>query len=254
MLEVLNHVGSFKTGDTRPQVFTCRNGDRRERWVMKLGGVAPAELAADWIGCALALRLGIPTPLVEIANVSIEALSTAPDDVRAWARPGPAFASQEVHRSNGGIFDDTIAKLETEGPSNADFLGALYALDCWLEVLDRRKPDGSWNLLHDLDTNSLCAIDFGKSLTPCFGLVLGADPTPILPNYPSSIRRIASRAHALSVCAMIEGLNTNEVTTFVTSVPSAWIESSTRSRILEFLSGRAHLIRPACERLGEGSE
>lgn len=38
------------------------------------------------------------------------------------------------------------------GVTNASEIAKLYVLDSWLEVLDRRKPDGTWNLLIDTGT------------------------------------------------------------------------------------------------------
>ena len=82
-------------GDTRPQLFECDHDGVIERWVLKLAGsvAPPAELAADWLGALLAHRIGIPTPEVAIAEVDAESLATAPESVRAWGRPGAAFAS-----------------------------------------------------------------------------------------------------------------------------------------------------------------
>ncbi|MFN8557450.1 MAG: hypothetical protein U0531_08890 [Dehalococcoidia bacterium] len=51
----------------------------------------------------------------------------------------------------------------------------MYALDTWLETLDRRRPDGIWNALIDLNDGGLAVIDFGKCLTPCFAVILGDD-------------------------------------------------------------------------------
>ena len=132
---------------------------------------AVTELAADWIGSLLAHRLEIPCPAVEIANLSAAALATAPPAVREWGKPGPAFASQELVASKAIDSDHELVNIARRDGGAAATLGSLYALDIWLEVLDRQKPDGSWNLLRDLSADSLCVIDFGKGLTSCLQVI-----------------------------------------------------------------------------------
>jgi hypothetical protein len=246
-LEALNHRRDIGTGDTRPQLFLCDNDGRHEFWVLKLMGLANAELAADWIGSLLAHRLGVPCPEVAIASVTTEALATAPEAVRGWARPGPAFASALVEPAVSGLTDPDLVEFPTE------VLGAMYALDVWLEVLDRRKPDGVWNVLEDKRDGSLVVLDFGKSLTPCFEYVIGGDDDPILPPYPPLVRRAASLPAALETCASIETLDDNDIEETVASVPIAWLEVGIRERINRFLRRRAGLVRGLCER-GLGGE
>src|SRR5262249_30704513 len=155
--------------------FLCDNDGQQERWVLKLLGLSATELAADWVGSLLAHRLGLPCPPVDIVNVSERALRTAPEDVQAWARPGPAFASKLVQPANSGLTDIDVVELPPE------MLGTMYALDTWLEVLDRRKPDGIWNLLQDLSDASYLVLDFGKCLAPCLQSILGSADTFIEP-------------------------------------------------------------------------
>jgi hypothetical protein len=241
-LEALNHRRDIGTGDTRPQLFLCDHDGRHEYWVLKLMGLATAELAADWIGSILAHRLGVPCPAVAIASVTAEALATAPEAVQGWARPGPAFASALVEPAESGLEDPKLVEFPAEA------LGAMYALDAWLEVLDRRKPDGVWNVLEDKRDGSLIVLDFGKSLTPCFGFVIGSGDEPVPPAYPPLVRRAASLEAALEMCAAIERLDDNDIEEIVSSVPTAWLDVATREKIGRFLRRRAGLVRGLCER------
>jgi len=161
-LEALEHLRDIGTGDTRPQVFLCDNGGVLEPWVLKLAGLSAGELAADWIGSLLAQRLGLRCPAVAVAQVSARALSTAPPTVQAWAQPGPAFASRLVEDVLAGLTDADLLVAP------ADDLGMMYALDAWLEVLDRRKPDGIWNALKDVSDGRLVVLAMARACHPAY--------------------------------------------------------------------------------------
>lgn len=243
-----NHRADLGGGDTRPQLFRCDRDGVREDWVLKLMGRANAELAADWIGSSLAGALGLRCPDVDIAIVPEDAIATLPADVRSWARPGPAFASRFLGRVTSGLVDPDISHHPR------DVLGGVYALDLWLEVLDRRRPDGTWNLLEDLTDGSLWVMDFGKSLTPCLHVMFGAADAVTPPAISGAILSAFALSGALDVCTMIENMSEETIATTVAAVPSEWLDGGVRQRIVRFLQTRAGQVRAACERtLGGGT-
>jgi len=246
-LEAVNWLRDYGTGDTRPQLFVCRwrqRGD--ERWVLKLMGKADRELAADWIGSLLAHRLGLRLPQVAIADLTPAALRTCPADVRSWARPGPAFASRELADAS-----PVVSNAEMVALGSPEELGMMYALDAWLDVVDRRKPDGVWNVLVDTASGQLNVLDFGKALASAMFVLFG-DAEPICdPLYPDSVKFAASRGAALAMCDAIEAISADDVAEIVRSVPAAWLAESERVRITAFLRGRIGCVREACQRLDE---
>jgi hypothetical protein len=233
----------------RPQIFWCLDDQgERARWVLKLEGRSDTELAADWIGCILALKLGIPCPAVDICDVSGEALSTAPLDVQEWARPGPAFASRELTLSVAAQTDDDVLRF-----ASAEFLGSVFALDSWLEILDRKKPDGIWNLLIPMDayghdTGHTMVLDFGKGLTSCMLPVFG-EPVRLVPGYPLAIRRAASIAEAVHVANEIAKFTYDDIRQIVGSVPGTWIDNSARDRIVTHLTENMIGLHDLCQQL-----
>lgn len=252
MLEARNHLRDIGTGDTRPQVFSCQNGITLERWVLKLMNGAVAELAADWIGSLLPHRLGIPCPAVNIVRVPAEALLTAPPDVRNRAKPGPAFASREMVSTKAIDSERELVDIARRDSGAAADLGSLYALDTWIEVLDRQKPDGSWNLLRDNESGGLYVIDFGKGLTSCIHVMLGGEPSSITPPYPESIRLVADGRAARATCNVIETISESELNAIVSSVPSLWLGEQARTRIVKFLISRTSDVRNVCQRMHLG--
>lgn len=248
-LIAIRHIREIGTGDTRPQLFLCEHDGRREYWVLKLMGLANAELAAAWIGSQLARRVGIPGPGVALASVPATALGDAPEAVRRWAQPGPAFGSAYIEPVDAGLIDADLPRF------SAATLGAMYAVDAWLEVPDRRKPDGIWNVLQDLRVGSLAVLDYGKRLMPCLGFVLGASDVLLPPDYPAAVRRVASLEAAVETCARMEAISDTEIEMIVAGVPEAWLTEGQRRKIAPFLRGRVERVRAVCERwLGEGGE
>jgi hypothetical protein len=127
-------------------------------------------------------------------------------------------------------------------------LGRMYALDAWLEVLDRRKPDGIWNALKSHDEGSLIVLDFGKSLLPCLHFVIGAGDDVIEPNHPAEVRQTADLPAALDLCATIESVSQAEIEQIVAEIPAEWVPDATRPRIVRFLVERAGRVRDLCRR------
>ena len=244
-LEAVNWLHDYGTGDTRPQLFQCRRSGRTDgqRWVLKLMGKADKELAADWVGSVLAHRLGLHTPEVAVADVTREALMTAPDDIRSWAQSGPAFATRELADATAVSSNSDV--IAAGSPKD---LGMMYALDAWLDVVDRRKPDGVWNILIDTASGRLHVLDFGKGLASfMFGT---AEPT-CDPLYPASVMFAASMATALTTCDAIEAITEQDLAEIVSSIPVAWLSTSQRSNLVPFLTSRIGCVREACWRLGE---
>ncbi len=209
-------------------------------------GRVNAELAADWVGCLMAQKLGIASPDVEIADVSGEALMTAPGEVRSWAEPGPAFASLQIIGSVAAQSDSQLLEFAT--PDN---IGMMFALDVWLEVLDRKKPDGIWNALVHTSDGGLRVIDFGKCLSPCFFPILGSKVDQPVPNYPLAVRRSGSIQAALEVASRIETMAADDIKEIVTSIPARWIDEEVRQRIADFLVDRSLHLGPVCAQMHE---
>lgn len=246
-VEAISWLRSIGFGDTRPQVFECESRGEIQQWVLKLTGASPAELAADWIGTLLARRAGLRCPESDIADVTTGALANAPADIQEWARPGPAFASRLL-RANSGLIDAQVVQF------TADELGAMYAVDTWLEVLDRRRPDGIWNVMEGLQSGELWVLDFGKSLAPCLVPLVIAGDEIVEPNYPSVVRRKASVSSAMATCDIIESLTAEEIAEVVVSAPARWISDAERRCVVRFLAGRAARVRQVCQRsLGGGA-
>ena len=251
MLTAENHVHDYEMGQNKPQAFWCVDDEgNRARWVLKLMGSSVAELAADYAGSYLAHRLELRCPQFDVAGVTREALQTAPDHVQAWAHVGPAFASRELIHSQSGLTDDDIAaKCEPE------MLGAMFALDAWLDVLDRKNAN-IWNALLETDDSRIYVIDYGKGLTPCLQKLLER-PTDMslvqAPKYPGSIRLLASLDAARAACATIEGLGRVELRELANSIPADWMSQDSRGCIVEFLTLRQEHVRAVCEQMREAS-
>lgn len=239
-LEAINHLHDYGSGDTHPQLFECRNDGARERWVLKLMGRANAELAADWIGSLLAHRLQLPCPEVRIANVSTGAFETLPPHLRHSAQPGPAFASREV--SPASPIDSTAALLDA---IDGELLARLYVLDRWLEVLDRYRPDGSWNLLRQ--PAGLAVIDFGKALSSCFVRLLGPPSGNPVGRYPNSVTIQFPTDVIAQTCANIRATSDDELAALVASVPPQWLSAEQKTCALALLLERRGRIEALCE-------
>jgi hypothetical protein len=238
-----------------PQVFTCAfvppsEAAERGEWVVKLMGKSRAELVGDWVGCLLASTLGLRTPEVSIVEVDADALSTCPAPVMAWATPGPAFASRYLSDTRELLGDRAVV----DG-CPGEFLGSLYALDTWLEVLDRKKPEGSWNLIKrnaEGDANAY-VIDFGKCMAPClFPPVLGPEEIRPPASYSASVRRAADLKSAVDTAASIGELPDASVRDVCASIPQAWLASDEqRTNIETFLLSRRQGVVATCRRLKE---
>ncbi len=241
MLRAMNHLRSLSGGQTLPQLFQCDDG---QAWVLKLVGnhMGQRTLAVDWVGHCVAALLNVPIVEPSIVLVAQEALDTAPDDVRAWARPGAAFGTRFLRMAT------PIAGLNQLTPCrNLGLLGRLHVVDVWMDVLDRRKPEG-WNLLVETNTptGDLRVIDFGLGLSPILGLLAQDD---CLDRFPRDLTLWEDRIElqdALSKCISIK---LSEIETIVDSVPSEWLTVAERARMVELLNSRQRCVE---ELLGGG--
>jgi hypothetical protein len=238
VLEAIAHRLDFGKGHMQPQRFVCLRDGIREDWVLKLMGKSNGELAADWIGSALATHLDVPCPQPDIANVSAEALETAPTTIKEWAVPGPAFATKYIR---AGDVDSWPQLSRMPIPS----LAMLVALDTWLEVLDRRKPEGDWNLIIDSADGRPLVLDFGKSLTPCLYHILGTPDGIPLEGHPALIH-LDVAPHLPDACLAIEGLAEEEVKAIVMSCPQEWISEQAKLCAIEFLLSRQARMYELC--------
>ncbi len=94
-------------------------------------------LAVDWVGHCLAAQLDVPIVEPSLVSVPQEALDTAPDSVRQWAKPGVAFGTKFLRLAT------TIAGLDQLTPCrNVGLLGSLHVVDVWMDILDRKKAEG----------------------------------------------------------------------------------------------------------------
>lgn len=140
-----------------------------------------AGLCADWVGTKLAGMVGVRVIECTLVRVSLEALLTMPTESegRLWARVGMAFGSLYLVESTNVV--GLRAILEVASPGE---LARIAVVDTWLDVLDRRKPQGgTWNLLIDTadQRGKLRVIDFGLELTEILG-------PPVLGGVPNAVR------------------------------------------------------------------
>jgi len=130
-------------------------------------------------------------------------------------------------------------------------LARLVALDTWLEVLDRRKPDGVWNLLIDNSNvpSRLVVIDYGFSLSGPLhpgGMLGGGEITP---QFPKELRLALSEPDMDGACDEISTINPADLQTLVQSFPADWgIADDTRQAILNYLTSRRADLKPCLRR------
>ncbi len=240
-LSALNHRRELRGGDSKPQVFEC--SDARD-WVLKLLGnpLGPTSLVADWVGTAIGRLIAVPVPECSIATVSKEAIETAPEGVQEWALPGPALATEYVTQSSNV---SGVTALFT--CNNLSELGSLVVLDTWIETLDRRKPDGSWNLLIDCSGSGtrVLVIDQGFSLTEPLrsrgALPLGSAPEQL--RCPTDLEPLVDWRNAVDSVSLMMAITVNELRAVVASIPNEWLSAQQqRGDIVDYLSQRRELV------------
>lgn len=227
MLRARNWRRALGGGETQPQVFECSDD---QEWVVKLPGNphGVSGLCADWLGTMIAALVDVPVIECSLVEVVDDALATMPrgSTARAWAQPGVAFGSRYVIDSKNVTGQDVIMGLA----SSLD-LARIVATDTWLDVLDRRKPQGQWNLLllTGEEDNRLVTIDYGLAL----GELLGP---PILGRVSMDARcpeewRPHLRGEDLDLAASaIKSVARTDLESLVSTVPSSWQSALPRWR------------------------
>lgn len=245
-LAARNHRLELKGGESRPQVFGCSDDSE---WVLKLMGnpQGSASMAADWVGSVLATMVGVPVPEPSIVEVSENALRTAPDSVREWAQPGPAFGSRYVVQN-----DNPLGVAQLSQCKNLNDVGKMVVLDTWLEVLDRQKPDGKWNLLIDQSEEELrlLVIDYGFSLSeallPRGAVALGGQAQRI--TCPNALRQYIDWDAAREAARAMLDISRDEAAEVVQAIPAEWgIDGERQHAIIEHLFAHREIVAELVE-------
>lgn len=213
-------------------MFDDENGNR---WVVKLpGNPFESQLGNDYLGLQLAPLLRVPVP--ESHPIVIDEACLATMDVQpAWVHPGLGLATRYF------LEVETVTPVSlSEGDES---LSRLVVLDCWLETLDRRRPDGQWNLLRRLDAEGgYLAIDFGMSMQR--NVILGAAGSDrcLPPGYPAELLRAAGLHIVQSTIAELTAISDAHIRSKVTAVPSSMMNPQHQQAILEFLVQRKRAV------------
>ena len=141
--------------------------------------------------------------------------------------------------------------------TNLAQLGRLLILDTWIDVLDRRKPDGTWNILIDQSTSrpSFVAIDQGLSLSESLrprGAVVVGDPGISL-RFPQELLPYVDWNEAHSALQAVEALPSEQLRRLLDSLPPEWdISSDDKANVIEYLFERRPAVRQLVEQEGRG--
>jgi hypothetical protein len=128
-------------------------------------------------------------------------------------------------------------------------LGRLVVLDTWIEVLDRQRADGSWNLLVDQSSGQthFVVIDQGLSLSePLLGaLAIG---TPVEIRCPQPLLPYVDWDEALAAVEIMLTTPREDLYALLQSIPNQWgINDGERHKVVDYLESRrepvANVIR-----------
>jgi HipA-like protein len=231
-------------GATRPQVFYCEDGVDR---VIKLTGLGMSDgrlLAADWWGAVLASDLGLPTPVPRLVRVSEQALQTAPEDIRASAKPGFAFGAEYLPRAGPIIGLDSIMNCS----NHSEALARMAVLDVWIDTPDRMTPEFGRNLLQNIDgrDHELVVIDFGLAFGAALHHLFGAGEDAMAemsdPLRPE-VRPLVSGEEIELTLEAVERMTEADIVKFVNSAPPEWVDDEVRGRAVRFLLDRQARVR-----------
>lgn len=231
-MRAANHLGVLGGGQSEPHLFADENG---EVWVVKLpGNPFESQLGTDYLGLQLAPFLGVPVPESRPITVDEESLATM-QARPSWAREGLGLATRYFR----GVENVTPMALA----DGHETLSRLIVLDAWLETLDRKRPDGQWNLLRltGPDVRYL-AIDFGMSMQhrALLGSIATANPLP--PGYPEELIAAADLRGVQTAMFELAAISDEVIQTTIESVPSAMMNPSDQRGILEFLVQRRRAV------------
>jgi hypothetical protein len=239
-VRAINHLGFLGGGQSEPHLFSC---DDDRVWVLKLPGNPQAvQLGQDFLGLCVAELMGVHVPESSVVEVDISAISTM-SSPPAWLRPGLALGTVYVQAT--GAFAAGGNAIAADLPQVA----LLIVLDSWIETLDRRRPDGAWNLLVRTDTHptELLVLDFGFALNARYAL----GPSSIIPEaYPLELTAAVSSNQVAMAIEAAGALEEASVASCVYAVPEEWMDSEAKERTLAFLLERLRRIMSG-ELIGE---
>lgn len=215
-------------GQSEPHLFTCDDG---QSWVLKLpNNPQGSQLGTDYLGSLLARQFQLPVPEPAVVDVDQAALDSM-DAVPLWAVPGLALGSLYLRSAAG--FSPNAAALAAD----PEFAARLLVFDSWIETLDRRRPDGAWNLLLRTDSIGppIVVLDFGFALN--VGVTLGH--ASILPaSYPVEIVHATTAEEVAKAIEELEWLDDGDIASAIERVPSEWMNSFSKRSTLSFLLQR----------------
>jgi hypothetical protein len=226
-----------------PQLFSCDDGVLR---VLKLQGLCPPTvLAQDWLGCVLAVSLGIPTPKPALVHIDDAAVRSLPQQLSGRAQTGIALGTEYSEKASAILRMPSLTVCE----NHVDLLSTIFVLDSWLGTADRMQPDFGRNLLidaHDDEDPRLMVIDFGLTfpgaLIPLLGPppevegVVHADVIPILD--ADIVRRTLNQIMEMPEATLYE---------LAASAPNEWVGEDGKVRLANFVIRRRPLLRQAIE-------
>lgn len=227
-MRAINHVRLLGGGQSEPHLFTCDDG---QDWVLKLpNNPQGSQLGNDYLGSLLARQFQLPVPEPAVVDVDQAALAGM-DVVPSWAVPGAALGSLYL-RSAAGFSPNATALA-----ADAELAARLLVFDSWIETLDRRRPDGAWNLLVRTDSTNpaIVVLDFGFALNA--GVTLGR--ASILPDsYPVEIINATTAEAVAGMMGELGSLDEGDITSAIERVPREWMNSSVKRSTLSFLLQR----------------
>ncbi len=150
--------------------------------------------------------------------------------------PGTAFGTVFLTESKNVIGMDEIVTI-----AQPLELSRIVVSATWLDVLDRRKPTGAWNLLIDTgsSTEQLKVIDFGLGLTEILGGVAVLGDADINVRCPAEWRFYLNRADTQEALTEVLGINDEAIDAVIARIPDAWRHDAPRlSEMAEYLKRR----------------
>jgi hypothetical protein len=213
-----------------------------------LGMSTGATNAADWWGALLAAFVEVPCPAPQLVRVDEAALETCRREVRDSAVSGMAFGVEYLPRASPAIGLESI----TGCVNHARALARAAALDTWIDVPDRMKPDFGRNLLVNTDDGQkeLVLIDFGlafgSALVPILG-TRGDALTEMRDPLDPRVRSLIDKSELMSCIGTIEDISEADIVRVINTAPQEWVSDQMKGRVIAFLLARQRLIRPRLE-------
>jgi hypothetical protein len=158
-------------------------------------------------------------------------------------RPGTAFGT--LHKTES---KNVLGMFEIASVATPLELSRIVVSDTWLDVLDRKKPLGTWNLLIDTGASPerLVAIDFGLGLTEILGgvPVLGGDQVRI--RCPEEWVPYLNRDAVQSAIDRIFAIDDAAIEAVIAATPESWRPDNPRfGELGSYLKSRRESLVPA---------